>query len=235
MSSIMTPSITSPIISPIISPITSSMILTIADCISSFTFEMNPLPHDSSVLHVNIDIHDIWTLKVFFETKYSVENNPYEVQIFRNYTNVNDTPFAHRTFLKTISETEQFINIFWDWSHNFAHLSFDDLDFDNNVAFIMRPNPISREFTAIFQITHGSHPGYYDISFADGIYNKNPRLKLVCLEKDDVTHYMRWFLQWAENFNVVNNYGVNTTNQQLTCDYVWNQYLSWIASWDKSF
>jgi hypothetical protein len=225
MSSIMTSSITS----PIVSPITSHVILTIGDCISSFTVEMNPLPHDSSVMHVNIEIFDIWTLKVFFKTKYLVENNPFEIQIFRNYNNVNDTPFAHRTFLKTISEVEQFINIFRAWSHNFGHLSFNDLNFDNNVAFITRPNPISREFTAIFQITRGSHPGYYDISFADGIYNKNPRLKLVCLEKDDVTHYMRWFSQWAEHFHMVDNYGVNTTSQQLAHEYIWNQYLSWIS------
>jgi hypothetical protein len=211
---------------------TSPITLTFGDFLSSFTVKMNPLPHDLSVLHTNIKIHDIWTLKVFYDTKCLVENNPFEIQIFRNYINVNDTPFAHRTFLKSIAEVEQFINIFRAWSHNFGHLSFKDLNFVEKSAFITLPNPISREFTAIFQITHGSHPGYYDISFADGIYDKNPRLKLVCLEEDDVTYYMRWFAQWTEHFHEVDNYGVNTTSQELTCEYVWNQYLSWIASWE---
>jgi hypothetical protein len=206
---------------------TSTMTLTIKDYPNSFTVTLNPLPHDSSIMHANIKIHDIWTLKVFVK-----ENDQYEVQIFRNDTNVNDTPFARRTFLQNISEVEQFIAIFKGWSMNHAYISFNDLQFVNDGALITRQNPIFRGIASTLWITRGSHPGYYDISFNDGIGNTRPSFKLTCLEKDDVTHYIRWFAQWVEHFNAINEYGVNTTtSQQLTPDYIWKQYLSWIRSW----
>jgi hypothetical protein len=227
MTSIMTSSISSQMISPIT--------LTIGNFLGSFTVEMNPLPHDSNVMHVNIKIFDIWTIKVFFNTKRLVEEYPYEIQIFRNDNNVNDTPFAHRTFLKHISEVDQFVEKFQDWAHKKSYISFDDLKFKNNVAFLTKPNPISQEFTSILQITKHPKSDYYDISFADGASITYPRIKLGYLEKDDITHYMRWFTQWVDHFHEVEKYkflSQTMASQKMTSQYITSQYMMWIASWN---
>jgi hypothetical protein len=164
------------------------------------TDTMKPLPHKPSVMHTNIEICDIWTLKVFFDTERPVEEYPYEVQIFRNDNNVNDTPFSHRIFLKYISEVDQFVEKFQKWAKQSLDITFNDLKFVNKIAIIARIDPISQD-TFKLKIIERPNPCYYDIYFEDGT---NPSKILIGYsEKDDVVHYMRWFAQWVCHYHEV--------------------------------
>jgi hypothetical protein len=180
----------------------------------------------------------LWTLKVFVDNKF----NEYEVQIFRGENNVRDTPFEHRGFFKEPEQVEQFIKKFQEWAFSSKmefNTSFDDLKFVNGVAVISKNHPKISEYPesnvkCILEITERPEEGYYDCSY----YSINTvdetslsHFKLLYCEKNDITHYMRWFTQWLEFYNDVE-----------FCEYIKNDYsnpdevksyLSWVSDWTR--
>ena len=182
-------------------------------------FTMKPIPHNPSLMHTNI-IQGIWTVKVFYKTEDCMGNPPYEVQIFRSDNNVNDTPFPYRTFLNDISEVAQFVEKFKNWADKKSYISFSDLKFYNNIAVVTRRNPVNSEYTATLQITKSPAGEYYNISFDRGVDTQGLRRLCCYCEKDDITHYMRWFTQWADHFHECDSVAI-----------VSDPYMKWIESW----
>ena len=209
--------------------------------INSSTVTLNSLQHDSKILHANVKIFDakvddLWIIKVFF-------NIEYEIQIFRGENNVRDTPFAHRILLKDISQVKQFIEKFQEWAFSPKmefNTSFDDLKFDGDVAVISENHPEILEnyqesnVKCILEITKRPQKGYYDCAYYEINTVDNTHVshfKMLYCEKNDITHYMRWFRQWLEFYN-----------DAQFCEYIANDYsnpeevksyLTWISEWTR--
>ena len=186
---------------------------------SNITLDMKLLTHEQNVLHVNIKIGDIWTLKVFYYQEDCLKKYYYEIQIFRANQNVNDTPFSHRTFLYDISEVDQFINKFQKWAQLTNTVSFYDLEFIDNTAIITKIDPMCESETFTLKITR-HRTDYYDIE-----YNLNDKFvnKIFWCKKDDVTHYMRWFTQWVTHHRTVVFLSYHECKN--------NPYYMWINNW----
>ena len=189
--------------------------------------QLKQLPHKHTILHTNVKIDDIWTLKVFFNTECPVGKPSYEVQIFRSENNVWDTPFMQRTFLKDISQVGDFIENFQEWAY-FPNLSFDDLKFVNDVAVITKNHPEFLNVTCNFKVIARPQKGYFDCSYYEidtkkkTVYPPPPsQVKFRYCKKNDVTHYMRWFTEWLENYHEVKDRDED------------DSYMFWISEWTR--
>jgi hypothetical protein len=193
---------------------------------SSTDLQLKPLKDNSKILHVNVEIRDIWTLKVFFNTECPAGKAPYEVQIFRSHTGARDTPFSERTFLKDISQVFDFIENFQEWTF-FQNLSFDDLKFVDHIAVITKNHPEFSNVTCNFKVTMRPDE-YYDCSYYEVNTEKNTvypypcsQLKFRYCTKNDITHYMRWFAEWLENYHELEKGDLN------------DSYLFWVSEWPR--
>lgn len=207
--------------------------------LNSTVITLKPLRHNRSILHANVKVCDIWTLKVFLDTGCDVNSFSYEVQIFRAEENVRDTPFTYRTFLKDISQVDEFIKKFQEWAQKSTDLSFYKLKFINDVAVISKPHPEFSELTCNLQISkHLDEEDYYNIGYFEMEINDGStvpsfiQLKNGYCEKDDVTHYIRWFTQWIQHYNEEVSQGITKKRYVDNLD-TFDPYLSWISYWEQ--